>query len=171
MLKPSDISRDSLDIADRHVAVNDFKAADQTDCHVADVLQKARQRMHDAGIKLRFIGGIEQFIIELIETADRLFFVVVGLDQQMARIHLFDVTVDLAQKVGMGLEVLLRLLDHEGGDQTGKRNDDQRDQRQLPGDRQHHEQYADDVHHRIENLGDRHRQVIGDIVDIIGDPG
>ena len=97
MLKPSDVSCESLDITDGHRSLNDLETSDQTDGHIADVLQESGQRMHESGIELRLVRRIEKLVVELIKTLDGLILIVIRLDQEVSRIHLLDMTVDLTE--------------------------------------------------------------------------
>ena len=69
-----------------------------------------------------------------------------------------------------GEELLAAGADDAGSD-AGQREGDQGDQRQLPGDDEHHDHNADDRQQRADQLGERLLQCLLDVVDVVRHPG
>ena len=85
--------------------------------------------------------------------------------------HLLDVPVQLAGGGPLPDELRLRPLADLAHRKHRDRHRDQRDQRQQRGDQEHHEQHADDGQHRGDHLAERLLQRLGQVVDVVGDPG
>ena len=89
----------------------------------------------------------------------------------MTAVHFFDMAVDIAQGSLLGPEEALAALDDLGRGKTRNRHDDQRHQGQLPGDRQHHHEHADDRDNGSEDLLHGLGQRLRNGIDVVGHPG
>ena len=87
----------------------------------------------------------------------------------MARIHLFDVAVHMAQVFLLGTEILLGTADDPGDEEEGEGEDHQRHQSHPAADGQHHHQHAHQGGDSGDHLGQALVQGGRDCVHVIGD--
>ena len=68
-------------------------------------------------------------------------------------------------------ELRLRAAGHELHEEQRGRDRDRRDEGEDRRDHEHHREHADDGEHRGEQLAQRLLEALGDVVDVVGDPG
>jgi len=171
LVEAAHILDEGLDVADRHGGMDGQIAAQDADADIAEVADEVGDRLHESGDELGLPGGVIQPAVEVVEFLDGAFLAVERLHDDMSAVHLFDVPVHIAQGVLLGDEVLLGMLDDVRRRESGQRDDDQRHQRHLPADAEHHPQDADDGDDRGQHLLDRLVQALRYGVDIVGDAG
>ena len=152
LIEVADILDERLNITDGKTPVDSQPAAQHTAADIADVADEIGDRLHGAGNELGFPGRRVKTVVQVVEGVDRTRFAIERLHDDVAAVHFLDMAVDVAERVLLGFEVFLGIHDDDGRRKSGKRHDDQRHQSQLPGDRQHHIEDADDRDQRGEYL-------------------
>lgn len=118
--------------------------ADDRHQHVVEIRHEHHQRLHHTAVELRPEPRLVQRLVLLGELPRRLLLPPEHLHQGVPGVHLLDVRVERARGAPLLHEVRLRPLADLGGDHERQRHRHQRDERQDPGDVEHHRQHADD---------------------------
>ena len=167
--KALDILDIGYDITDRDRSLRREHCARYGDGNVSEVRHKVHHRHHETGQKLTLpAGGVELFVDDP-EVLKLLLFTVEGFDDVVTREGLFDLTVDLSERLLLGEKVLLRDLHHDRDERNGDRQDHQRDERHERGDREHHHERADQRAHGCDQLCDALVQRLTQRIDVVGD--
>ncbi len=136
-----------LHVADRQRAGGDPQPADDRHQHVVEVPDEHHRRLHEPGDELGAPAGGVEPLVEVTEDLCGLLLAAERLDQRVPGVHLLDVRVETTGDLPLGDELRLCQLPDPRRDQDRHRHRDQRDQREYPGDPDHHRQHADDGQH------------------------
>ena len=166
-----DILDERLDIADGDAARRCKNATDDGDRHIPQVAHKVHDGLHQAGQKLGFPRGFIQFVIGGVEVCQHSVFTVERLDNVVAGVDFLDLAVDNAQRCLLRLEVFLAEFDDQQHQRQRHRQDQQRNQRHLWADGEHHDQHANHRRDAGNELGHALVQALAQRVHIVGDAG
>ena len=178
---PGDLPQRGIELArvldeGDHLAQGDVsgshpQAADHGDADVAEVGHPLHDRHDHPGVELGLEGGLEQLLVARIEgLAHRLLPVEHG-DQVVTGEGLLDMAVQPSGMAPLGGEQLLGLRADDAHHHRGQRQGGQGDQRQLPGQVEHHHGDADDGQHRVDQRGEGLLHGGLDVVDVVGGAG
>ena len=155
------------DVTERHLPRRDAHAADDADRDVLQVADEHHDRHHQPRQELRAARDLRQGGVGRRERRLHLRPAPEDLDELVRRERLLDLPVERARVRPLGHVLPLRTLHDLPGDEHDEGNGQQCDDRQLPRDRQHHD---DDAEHRA----DRHEQLprrllhrLPDVVDVV----
>ena len=95
------------DVAQRHLAGGDPKAADHGDGDVVEVADQVHDRLDDPGDELRPVARVVEGRVLLVEGRDRLLLVAEDRDDVVPCVHLLDVAVQAARRGPLRGEQLL----------------------------------------------------------------
>ena len=164
-----DVLDERLDVADRDDAANLEIRAEHRDDHVPEIRDEVHDRHHEPRDELGFpCRGIEH-VVGAIEFLDLLALTVEGAHDLMARERLLDPSVDIAEAVLLGLEVLLRTFHELRDEQPRYGNDKHRHERHGNVDGQHHRKHAHDRDRRRDKLRQTLVEALSKRVDVVGD--
>ena len=143
-------------------------AARHGDDGIVDVTNHDGHGHHRVGVGLRGATGATQFLVAHVKTSHVGLFVIKDLDDLLARDHLFDISVQIAQrrllsgKKALGTYARVARVQHNG------RVAHERDNRELPVEDDEHSRGADHLDARLNHVGKAVVERLGDGVDIVG---
>ena len=162
---------EGLDVAYHDDTVHGQHAAGHGHGHITQVAHKVHDGLHHAGEELALPGGLEQDAVGLVKFGLDGLLLVEGPDDVVPGVALLHLTVDVAQVLLLGLEVLLGVLHHHADEQHGDGQDDDGDEGHQGADGEHHDEHADDHGHRGDELGDALVEALAHGVHVVGDAG
>ena len=115
-----------LNIADSDGSLNSKKSSGNGNAGITHIAYKHHQRMHKSGKKLRFPSRLIEHIVSLIKDRDGFLFLVEGFNHQMSRKGFLHLTVDVAQILLLGAEMLLGKLHNHRHQSCGNGKNHQR---------------------------------------------
>ena len=133
--------------AQGHLPGGHAQSAHHGDPHVAQVVHPLHDRHDHARVELGLERGLVELLVALVEPLAHVLLAAEHGHQFMPGEGLLDVPVQLTGVPPLGSEQLLGLGADDPDHHAGQRQGDQRDQRQLPGEPEHHEDDADDGQH------------------------
>ena len=159
----------ALDVAGRGVAGQRELRAHHDDAHVAHVAHQAHKRHHQARQELRAPTTNKEAVVLTVELLDRGLGAVEYLNDVLTGKVLLDNAVDGAQDLLLLAEVRLREVNHHGQDNRGCRQREHGDAGKRQADRKHHDEHADNLRYRRDEL--RHALVerLTQRIDVVGD--
>lgn len=150
--KVAHVLNEALDVAGRGVTSQRELRAHHDDAHVAHVAHQAHKRHHQARQELRAPTAHKEAVVLFVELLDRGLGAVEHLNDVLAGKVLLDDAVDGAQDLLLLAEVRLREVNHHGQDNRGCRQREHGDAGERQTDRQHHDEHADNLRHRRDEL-------------------
>ena len=159
---------EGLHIAQAQRPGGDHGAADHRDGHIVDVPDDQHDRHHDPGEELGAQRGPEELLVLGGEGLAHRGRAPVDLHQGVPGEGLLHPGVDLAGARPLVGEGLLRARPDHPEDHAHEREHDERHQRQLPGDGEHHPQHAHHREDRGQGAGQGLLEGVGDVVDVVG---
>ena len=167
--KVANVLDKALDVAGRGIAGQRELRAHHDDAHVAHVAHQAHKRHHQARQELRAPATNKEAVVLTVELLDRGLSAVEHLDDVLAGKVLLDNAVDGAQNLLLLSEVRLREVNHYGQDNRCCRQRKHGDAGKRQADRKHHDEDADNLRHRCDEL--RHALVerLAERIDVVGD--
>ena len=159
----------ALDVAGRGIAGQRELRAHHNDAHVAHVAHQAHKRHHQARQELRAPATNKEAVVLTVELLDRGLGAVEHLNDVLAGKVFLDNAVDGAQNLLLLSEVRLREVNHHGQDNRCCRQREHGDAGKRQADRKHHDEHADNLRHRRDEL--RHALVerLAERIDVVGD--
>ena len=167
--KVANVLDKALDVAGRGIAGQRELRAHHDDAHVAHVAHQAHKRHHQARQELRAPATNKEAVVLTVELFNRGLGAVEHLNDVLAGKVLLDNAVDGAQNLLLLAEVRLREVNHHGQDNRGGRQREHGDAGKRQADRKHHDEHADNLRHRRDEL--RHALVerLTQRIDVVGD--
>ena len=145
--------------------------ADHRDGHIGDVPDDQHERHHDPREELGAQRRAVELVILLGESLPHRLRAPVDPHEGVTGEGLLHTRVDAARARPLMGEGLLGARPDHPEHSAHERDDDERHQRQLPGDREHHPHDAHDGEDRGQRPGQRLLEGVGDVVDVVGDAG
>ena len=156
-----------LHVAETQLAVGDHEPAEDGDADVGQVSDEHHAGHDDAGEELRLEAGLVELLVLDLELLARVGLATEDLDQRVTGERLLDTGVEAPDLAPLRAERLLRAGADHAEDDRHQRQRDEGDQRQLPRDREHHDQHADHGEHRGHDARQRLLHRLGDVVDVV----
>ena len=132
-----------LHVAEAQRAGRDLESADDRDDHVDEVSDEPHRRHDDAADELRLEARAVHLLVLRVEVGLDLLLAPEDLHERVPGERLLDLAVQHAGVLPLRDEALLRAPRDQGGDEQRHRNGDERDERELPGDREHQDERAE----------------------------
>ena len=165
----SNVHHERNDHTKLDLAIHRKHSANHAHNHVAEIADEIHQRHHQAGKELALPSRIVQIAVVLFERANRISLAAIRLDHGVAGVHLFDVTVDIAQCDLLTGEVLLRNLHDCAHDEQANQAGSDGAHRHNHIVVEHHDERAHEQRDRRDQRADRLAERLADGVHIVGD--
>ena len=124
---------------------------------------------HRVGVGLRGATGAAQLLVAHVKTRHVGLLVIKDLDDLLARDHLFDISVQIAQRCLLGGKEALRARARVARIQHNGRIAHERDNRELPVKDDEHGRGAHNLNGGLNHVGKAVVERLGDSVDIVGE--
>ena len=161
---------EGLHVTEGHGPARNPQSAEHGDDDVVEVPDEHHRRHDDAADELRPEGSLVEVVVLDLEGLLRLLLTAEDLDEAVPGEGLLDDSVELAGVLPLLDEELLRALGdrRREGDRDGDRH--QGDEREHPGDAEHHRDHGHDGEHRGEQLAEGLLEARLDVVDVVRHP-
>ena len=168
LVEAAHVLDEALDVAHGDHARGGVSAAQHHRGDVAEVSDEGGDGLHQAAQKLGFPGRAVQLFIHPGEGALGALLRAEGLHHHVPGVHLLDLPVELAHVALLPHEVFLALSDHQPHEDAAQRQNEQRRERHLPADGQHHHRHAHRRGQRADHLRQALVEALAEGIDVVG---